>query len=197
MCQGAQIRAIWEFCIFLSSKLTYEANFPSINICRKSMNAQNGLKFPSDLCFGIMNATKYSYLLNSKVGFLKSGQNAAENCPFFLRWKVLVIFVRFSLGMSSRCHKSLINIFCNICLFLNKRVKKGDYRNALNIIERSIHLTPQYTFDREQCLELRQYKNDSMKSICMLVLKLPLFFPHRIGEWKRVAISKQTYLLTP
>ena len=50
------------------------------------MKAQNGLKFPSELCFGIMNATKDSYLLNSKVAFLKSGQNAAGNFPFFLRW---------------------------------------------------------------------------------------------------------------
>ena len=27
-------------------------------------------------------------------------------------------------------------------------------------------------------LELRQFENDSMESRCMLVLKLPLFFPH-------------------
>ena len=49
------------------------------------MKAQNGLKFPSELCFGIMNVTKDSYLLNSKVAFLKSGKNAAGICPFFLR----------------------------------------------------------------------------------------------------------------
>ena len=30
-----------------------------------------------------MNATKDSYLLNSKVAFLKSGQNAAGIWPFF------------------------------------------------------------------------------------------------------------------
>ena len=47
------------------------------------MKAQNGLKIPSELCFGIMNVTKDSYLLNSKVAFLKSGQNAAGICPFF------------------------------------------------------------------------------------------------------------------
>ena len=47
------------------------------------MKAQNGLKFPSELCFGIMNVTKDSYLLSSKVAFLKSGQNAAGICPFF------------------------------------------------------------------------------------------------------------------
>ena len=41
------------------------------------MKAQNGLKFPSELCFDIMNVTKDSHLLNSKVAFLKSGQNAA------------------------------------------------------------------------------------------------------------------------
>ena len=79
---------IREFCIFVSSKLTYEANFPALNICKKSMKAQNGLKLPSELCFGIMNATKDSYLLNSKVAFLKSGQNAAGICPFFLRWNI-------------------------------------------------------------------------------------------------------------
>ena len=83
--KSAQIRAIQEFCIFVSSKLTYEANFPTLNICRKSMKAQNGLKFPSELCFGIMNVTKDSYLLNSKVTFLRSGQNSAGICPFFLR----------------------------------------------------------------------------------------------------------------
>ena len=49
------------------------------------MKAQNGLKFPSELCFGIMNVTKYSYLLNSKVSFLKSDHNTAEICPIFLR----------------------------------------------------------------------------------------------------------------
>ena len=49
------------------------------------MKAQNGITFPSEMCFGIMNVTKDSYLLNSKVAFLKSGQNAAGICPFFLR----------------------------------------------------------------------------------------------------------------
>ena len=53
------------------------------------MKAQNGLKFPSELCFGIMNAAKDSYLLNSKVAFLKSGQNAAGICPFFYGADVL------------------------------------------------------------------------------------------------------------
>ena len=62
--------------IFVSSKWT---------CCRKSMKAQSCLKFPSELCFGIMNTTKDSYLLNSKVAFLKRGQNAAGICPFFLR----------------------------------------------------------------------------------------------------------------
>ena len=72
VCQGAQIRAIWEFCIFVSSKLTYEAKFPTLNICRNSMKAQNGLKFPSELCFGITNITKDSFLINSKAAFLTS-----------------------------------------------------------------------------------------------------------------------------
>ena len=58
-------------------------NFTTLNICRKSMKAQNGLKFLSELCFGIMNAAKDSHLLNSKVAFLKNGQNAAGICPFF------------------------------------------------------------------------------------------------------------------
>ena len=47
------------------------------------MKAQNGLKFPLELCFGIITVTKDSYLVNSKVGFLKSGQNEARICPFF------------------------------------------------------------------------------------------------------------------
>ena len=47
------------------------------------MKAQNGLKFPPELCFGNMNVTKDLCLLNSKVAFLKSGQNEAEICPFF------------------------------------------------------------------------------------------------------------------
>ena len=51
------------------------------------MKAQNGLKFLSELCFGIMSAAKDSYLLNSKVAFLISGQNAAGICPFFSKVK--------------------------------------------------------------------------------------------------------------
>ena len=47
------------------------------------MIAQNGLEFPPELCFGIINVTNDSYLLNSKVAFLKSDQNAAGVCPFF------------------------------------------------------------------------------------------------------------------
>ena len=43
------------------------------------------IKYPSELCFGIINATEDLYLLNSKVAFLKSGQNVAENYPLFLR----------------------------------------------------------------------------------------------------------------
>ena len=46
-------------------------------------------------------------------------------------------------------------------------------------------------------LELRQFKNDSMESKCMLVLKMPHFFPHCTCKWKSAAISKQTYWLTP
>ena len=61
----------------MSSKLTYEANFPTLNNCRKLLKAQNGQKFISELYFGIINAAKDSYLLNSKVAFFKSGQNTA------------------------------------------------------------------------------------------------------------------------
>ena len=50
------------------------------------MKAQSGLKFSSELCFGIINTAKDSYLQNSKVAFLKRGQNAAGICSFFLRW---------------------------------------------------------------------------------------------------------------
>ena len=46
-------------------------------------------------------------------------------------------------------------------------------------------------------LELRQYKNDSMGSKCMLFSKLPPFIPHRVGEWKSAEILKKPYLLTP
>ena len=55
------------------------------------MKAQNDLKVLSELCFGILNAAKDSYLLNEKVAFLKSGQNAAGICNFFLRCKYLKI----------------------------------------------------------------------------------------------------------
>ena len=55
-----KILIFWLF-NFVSSKFTYEANFPTLNICRKSIKAHNGLKLSSELCFGIMNATKDSY----------------------------------------------------------------------------------------------------------------------------------------
>ena len=51
------------------------------------MKAQSGLKFSSEMCFGIINTKKDSYLLNYKVAFLKRGQNAAGICPFFLWWQ--------------------------------------------------------------------------------------------------------------
>ena len=40
--------------------------------------------------------------------------------------------------------------------------------------------------------ELRQYKNGFVSKTSMLVLKLPLFSPCRVGEGKRAAIWKQT-----
>ena len=41
-------------------------------------------------------------------------------------------------------------------------------------------------------LELRQYKNGFFSVKSMLVLKLARFFPCRVGEGKRAAISKPT-----
>ena len=41
-------------------------------------------------------------------------------------------------------------------------------------------------------LELRHYKNGFVSVKRMLVLKLPPFFPCRVGEGKGAAISKQT-----
>ena len=41
-------------------------------------------------------------------------------------------------------------------------------------------------------LELRQYKNEFVSVKRMLALKLPPFFPCRVGDGKRAAISKQT-----
>ena len=74
--------AKFKSCIFVSSKWTYEANFPTLNICRKSMKPQSGLKFLSKLCFGIMNTTKDSYLLNWKIAFLKRGKIRQESVLF-------------------------------------------------------------------------------------------------------------------
>ena len=41
-------------------------------------------------------------------------------------------------------------------------------------------------------IEIRQYKNGFVSVKRMLVLKLPPFFPCRVGKGKRAAISKQT-----
>ena len=46
-------------------------------------------------------------------------------------------------------------------------------------------------------LEQRQYMNNSTEFRCMLILKLPPFFPHRIAEWKRAAILKETFIWFP
>ena len=46
-------------------------------------------------------------------------------------------------------------------------------------------------------LELRQYKKDSREHKIRLFLKLPHFFPHRIGEGKSAAISKLADSLVP
>ena len=53
-----KVRKSAQFENFVSSKLTYESNFPTLNTCRKSMEAQNGLKFPPELCLGILNVRK-------------------------------------------------------------------------------------------------------------------------------------------
>ena len=51
--------------------------------------------------------------------------------------------------------------------------------------------------DRQLTLEQRQYKNNSIKSKMILVLKLPLFFLHRIRRWwKSSAISKLYFFVT-
>ena len=46
----------------------------------------------------------------------------------------------------------------------------------------------------EFLLELRQYKNGFVSVKRMFVLKLPPFFPCRVGERKRAAISKQIFV---
>ena len=71
MCENPRNSRFFHF--FVIKKLIYEANFPTLNVSRKSKKAQNGLKFLSELCFGNINAAKDSNLLNSKVAFLKSG----------------------------------------------------------------------------------------------------------------------------
>ena len=63
------------------------------------MKAQNGLKCPSDLCFGTMKVTKNSYLLNSKFAFLKSGQNEAGIFPFFYGALSLNLFLYDDCGL--------------------------------------------------------------------------------------------------
>ena len=64
---------LWSKC----SKFSNFKHLKKINECTEWS------KFPSELCFGNMNTTKDSYLLNSKLASLKRGQNAAGICPFF------------------------------------------------------------------------------------------------------------------
>ena len=45
-------------------------------------------------------------------------------------------------------------------------------------------------------LEQRQYEKDSIQSKIIPILKLPRFFPHRIGDEKSAAISKLELRLT-
>ena len=86
ICQGAQIHANINFCIFVSSNLTYEVNFSTVNLCRKSLYAQNIMyKF---LCFVIINTTKDSYFLNSIDAFFKSEKKLGWNLSFILQWLV-------------------------------------------------------------------------------------------------------------
>ena len=49
-------------------------------------------------------------------------------------------------------------------------------------------------FGLNGAIELRQYKNDSMESLSMFVLKLPRFLTRLYGEEKSAAISNQTYI---
>ena len=55
------------------------------------MKPQNGPKFPSELCFGIMNVTNDSYLLNSKIVFLKVAKmrkNGANQVKYAIKFLV-------------------------------------------------------------------------------------------------------------
>ena len=63
------------------------------------MKAQSGLNFPPEMCFGIMNTTKDSYLINSKVAFLKRGQNTAGIFPFFY-------------GATVQCKVNIVKFVC-------------------------------------------------------------------------------------
>ena len=42
-------------------------------------------------------------------------------------------------------------------------------------------------------IELRQYKNDSMESKCMFVLKLPCFFPHTVQASEKARQFQKRY----
>ena len=73
--------------------------------------------------------------------------------------------------------------------FLNLLFIKCFDKNHSNSSHSRIFTSKNY----ELLLELRQYKNGFVSVKCMLVLKLPPFFPCRVDEGKRAAISKQTW----
>ena len=50
--------------------------------------------------------------------------------------------------------------------------------------------------DQRSSLELRHYKNDSIQSKTLPILKLPCFFSGRVAEWKSAAHSKLATFLT-
>ena len=75
-CANPRNSRILHFCVIFVS---YEANFLTLNIFRKSLNVQNDLKFLSDLCFVIIDTRSILPKFNSS--FLKNFQNTT-----FLRW---------------------------------------------------------------------------------------------------------------
>ena len=80
-CMYAKMRKSAQFETFASlchHNWLMKQIFQLFKICRKSMKALNDLKFPSELCFCIMNVKKDSYLLNSKVSKMQQ-----ESALFF------------------------------------------------------------------------------------------------------------------
>ena len=77
--------------------------------------------------------------------------------------------------------------------FTNKNVLLWAYKDFPLNLSRFVLILPDWNV---AFLELKQYKNGFVSGKRMLVLKLPPFFPCRVGEGKRAAISKQTCFFT-